>query len=153
MPDYIKWIRSKIGNEMAIFVFANACIINKKNEILLQRRSEENAWGLPGGALELGESAEEALRREIKEETGLEIKIEKLLGVYTKYFHTYSNGDKTQTIVMTFICRPVEGELQPDNAETLELTYFAPEKMPPLLFDDNRDAIQDYANGNFGVVR
>ncbi len=153
MPDYIKWMRSKIGNEMAIFVFANACIINEKNEILLQRRKEENAWGLPGGALELGESAEEALHREIKEETGLEITIEKLLGVYTKYFHTYPNGDKTQTIVMTFVCHPTGGELQRENEETLELAYIAPENMPPLIFDDNRDAIQDYMNGNFGVVR
>lgn len=153
MPDYIKWIRSKIGNEMVILNFANACIVNEKNEILLQKRREENRWGLPGGALELGESAEEALRREIREETGLEIRIEKLLGVYTKYFHTYPNGDKTQSIVMTFVCRPTGGELQSENEETLELAYVAPKKMPPLLFDDNRDAIQDYINGNFGVVR
>jgi mutator protein MutT len=153
MPDYIKWIRSKVGNEMVILNFANACILNEKNEILIQRRKQENAWGLPGGAMELGESVEEALRREIKEETGLEITIEKLLGVYTKYFHTYPNGDKTQSIVMTFICRPAGGELQPDNAETLELAYIVPESMPPLIFDDNRDAIPDYIKGNFGVVR
>lgn len=153
MPDYIKWIRSKVGNEMVILNFANACIINDQNKILVQRRRQENAWGLPGGSFELGESAHEALRREIKEETGLEINIEKLLGVYTKYFHTYPNGDKTQSIVMTFICRVTGGELQSENAETLELAYMAPENMPPLLFDDNRDAIQDYINGNFGVVR
>mgnify|MGYP001588603436 FL=1 len=153
MPDYIKWIRSKIGKEMAILVFVNACIINEKNEILIQRRREENEWGLPGGAMELGESAEETLRREIKEETGLEITIERLLGLYTKYFHTYPNGDKTQSVVITFICRRAGGELQSENAETLELAYIAPENMPPLIFDDNRDAIQDYINGNFGVVR
>lgn len=138
---------------MAIFVFVNACIINDNNEILLQRRREENEWGLPGGAMELGESAEETLRREIKEETGLEITIEKLLGVYTKYFHTYPNGDKTQSVVISFLCHPAGEELQLENAETLELAYVAPENMPPLLFDDNRDAIQDYINGNFGVVR
>lgn len=138
---------------MIILNFANACIVNEKNEILVQRRREENIWGLPGGALELGESAQEALRREIREETGLEITIEKLLGIYTKYFHTYPNGDKAQTIVMTFVCRLAGGELQKENAETLELAYIAPENMPPLLFDDNRDAIQDYINGSFGVIR
>ncbi len=64
--DYIKYIRSKVGNDKIILNFSGGilCIDGK---ILLQRRADKNKWGLPGGAIELGESAYEALEREFLE--------------------------------------------------------------------------------------
>jgi ADP-ribose pyrophosphatase YjhB (NUDIX family) len=61
MMDYIKWIRSKVGHETIILNFSGACITNENGDLLLQKRSkDEEAWGLPGGAVEVGESIEEA---------------------------------------------------------------------------------------------
>lgn len=56
--DYIKWIRNKVGKDMIILNFSGAIIENEAQEILLQRRRDRNAWGFPGGAMELGESAQ-----------------------------------------------------------------------------------------------
>lgn len=66
--------------------------------------------GISGGAMEIGESAAETAIREIKEETGYDVEINELIGVYTKYFQTYPNGDRAQSIVIFFSCLIVGGE-------------------------------------------
>lgn len=67
MNDYIKSIRNKVGHDTIILNFSDACITNNKGEILLQKRSAtEEIWALPGGAVEIGESVEEAVIREVK---------------------------------------------------------------------------------------
>ena len=74
MEDYIKWIRNKVGHEQIFLKFGTACVTYDHGHILLQKRSAtEEQWGLPGGAMELGESAEEAAIREFREESGLVI--------------------------------------------------------------------------------
>lgn len=70
-----------VGHEPQILNFAGRILVNEKNEILLQKRSDFNLWGLPGGAIEFGESAEEACVREFWEETGLKVKVKSLLEV------------------------------------------------------------------------
>ncbi len=90
---------------MYILEFCWGVIENEDGEILLQKRGDKKAWGFPGGALELGESTEEAMIREIKEETGLSVKADRLIGVYTKYFDEYPNGDIAQCIVSVFNAR------------------------------------------------
>lgn len=71
--NYIQWIRSKVGHEKIILIFAGGCIFNKKGEVLLQRRGDSNKWGFPGGAIELGETPQMTAIREAKKET-LELK-------------------------------------------------------------------------------
>ena len=56
MPDYIKWIRSKVGHSKIILLYAGGCVLDDQNRILLQKRAEEQDWGFPGGAMELGDS-------------------------------------------------------------------------------------------------
>lgn len=60
--NYIQWIRSKVGHEKIILIFAGGCIFNDKGEILLQRRGR-GKWGFPGGAIELGETPQMAAIR------------------------------------------------------------------------------------------
>lgn len=59
--NYIKDIRSLVGNQNIILNFAGGVLVNNKNEILLQRRSDSKLWGLPGGAMELGETGQKTL--------------------------------------------------------------------------------------------
>lgn len=87
--DYIRFIREKLGPERIFLNFAGGLICNEEGEVLLQKRGDRNAWGFPGGAMELGESAEETAIREIYEETGLMVTVEHLIGVYTKYYDEY----------------------------------------------------------------
>ncbi|NEO33136.1 MAG: NUDIX domain-containing protein [Symploca sp. SIO3C6] len=154
MGDYIKWIRSKVGNEAIFLNYSAACILNNEGKIILQKRGDfKGSWGFPGGALELGESAEEALLREVKEETGLRVKIENLIGVYTKYFLEYPNGDKTQIITFFFLCTILNGELYIDNQETLDLVFVEPTKAPKLFNQQHQDALNDFINQQFNVIR
>ncbi|WP_436878026.1 NUDIX domain-containing protein [Mammaliicoccus sciuri] len=71
--DYISSLRDKVGHAPVILVGALVLIFNKDKQLLLQLRSDNESWGLPGGTMELGESFEEAATREVYEETNLEI--------------------------------------------------------------------------------
>ena len=82
--DYIKNLRKKVGHEPLILNFAGGVLVNDQDEILLQKRSDFKSWGLPGGAMEFGESCQEACVREFLEETGLKVKVKSLLGISTE---------------------------------------------------------------------
>lgn len=71
---YIEDMRNLVGNHPLILIGSHAIILNEKNEILLQLRTDFNRWGIIGGALEYNETLEDALKREVYEETGLIIK-------------------------------------------------------------------------------
>ncbi|KUJ49678.1 NTP pyrophosphohydrolase [Streptomyces albus subsp. albus] len=152
MSDYIGWIRSQVGNAPIQLNFAAACVVTDEG-VLLQRRSDDGAWGFPGGAIELGESAAEAAVRETEEETGLRVQVDSLLGVYTKYRHIYPNGDTVQPITVFFRCSAVGGHLHSANPETLELRYFPLWQVPPLTNLQHQDAVSDLRLGHSGVYR
>lgn len=154
MVDYIKWIRGKVGHDTIILNFSVAIITNDKGEILLQKRSDkEDIWGLPGGALEIGESIEEAAIRELKEETGLDIQVDYLIGVYSKYFTEYPNGDKAQSICYSFKGNVVSGVLSCDNKETFDWRFFDKNSIPKLFLQQHTDMINDFLQDKRGIFR
>ena len=83
MTDYIKSIRSKIGHQPLILVGATILVYNKQGKILFQHRTDSKDWGLPGGAMELGESIKQTANRELYEETGLKAKNLELVDVFS----------------------------------------------------------------------
>ncbi len=123
--DYIKTLRQKVGHEPIILNFAGGILANDQNEILLQKISDFNAWGLPGGALEFGESAQETCVREFLEETGLKVKVKSLLGVSTNFIQHYPNQDVAQAVTIEFIVELVEKTSKEVSSETLDLKYFS----------------------------
>ena len=153
MGNYIQWIRERIGHEPIFLNFAAAFILDEAGRILLQKRGDKHSWGLPGGALELGESAEEAVIREVLEETGLHVKVESFVGVYTRYFQEYPNGDQAQSIALFFACSIVSGELCIDHDETLDLQFFRPTEAPVLFNQQSQDALNDFIQGKRGICR
>ena len=144
--DYIKWIRGKVGHEKIIIVYAGGCIFNENGEVLLQKRADCNKWGFPGGAIELGETPEMAAKREVKEETGLEIEVQKLIGIYTDSDVIYPNGDKAHSICICYEMSVVGGELSCDENETLELKYFSLDDMPELFCKQHEELLRDVKN-------
>ena len=145
--NYIQWIRSKVGHEKIILVFAGGCIRNDKGEILLQRRSDSAKWGFPGGAIELGETPQMAVVREVKEETGLDVEVGELIGVYTECDMKYPNGDEAQSICMAYELKVIGGELCCDKSETLELKYFPLDNIPELFCRQHQELLDDIRNG------
>lgn len=141
--NYIKWIRSKVGHEKIILVFAGGCIFNAQGEVLLQKRADSNQWGFPGGAIEIGETPQMAAVREVKEETGLDVEAGKLIGIYTDCDMKYPNGDQAQSICIAFEMKIVGGELLCDQEESLELRYFPLDQMPELFCRQHEELLRD----------
>ncbi|GAA0596481.1 hypothetical protein GCM10009001_10750 [Virgibacillus siamensis] len=91
--DYVKNLRKLVGHRPLILTGSVVIAVNEHDELLLQQRTD-GGWGLPGGLMELGESLEETARREVKEETGLEIGRLELLDVFSgqDYFSSFQWG-------------------------------------------------------------
>ena len=152
--NYIKWLRSKVGHDEIHLNFSVAIIFNQKGEILLQKRTDKNKWGLPGGVVELGESHSDAVIREAFEETGHKVKPQKLLGIYSgpKYKISYPNGDMVQTVAVAFYVKVIGGNLKTGvDSETLELKYFSKNELPEIAGPDFEDMIKDAFNNKSAV--
>ncbi len=144
--DYIRWIRSKVGHAKIILTFAGGCIFNDQGQVLLQRRGGSHQWGFPGGAVEPGETPEMTAVREAKEETGLDVSVGRLIGVYTDPDITYPNGDRAQSIVIAYELQATGGKRFCDQNETLELKYFSKEEKPPLFTGSHEALWNDIFN-------
>ena len=157
--DYIQNIRKKVGKDKIILNFTCG-ILNQSGKILLQKRADKGTWGLPGGALELGESALEALEalvREFYEETGVEVRVEKLLNVYTKYSDSYPNGDEAQVLTILYL---VSSETSISinfftSDETLELGFFDHSDIQNIAIvnQQHQDMINDFFENKFPIDR
>lgn len=102
-------------------IAAFAIIFNESDQVLLCHRRDKDMWNLPGGGVEKGELPDEAVIREVKEETGLDVEIEKLSGIYGKQYK--------DELVFTFICRVVGGELTA-TSESSDIQFFPVDELP-----------------------
>jgi ADP-ribose pyrophosphatase YjhB (NUDIX family) len=136
MSAYMARLRASVGRDLLLVPATGACIRDEKGRILLLRRSDgENLWGFPGGAIEPGERAADAVVREVREEIGLEVEPVELIGVYSapEFAFAYPNGDHVQPVTVFFDCCIVGGDLRPDQEEVLDACYFGPKDvLPPM---------------------
>jgi 8-oxo-dGTP pyrophosphatase MutT (NUDIX family) len=137
------------GTASSLRVSATAFIRDEFGRVLLQQRSDNGFWNLPGGGLELGESVAEACVREVREETGLIVEIVRLIGVYSAPKITtmsYPDGRVIQYITSLFECRMTGGKLEVD-AESLALEWFDPQKLPKPFSPNHIPRLQDALAG------
>lgn len=111
-----------------------SALILQDGKVLLAMRRDIDWWNLPGGGMEIGETVEEAVLREVREETGLEVEIVRLVGLYSK--------PQKQEVVITFLCRQVGGELMATE-ESRECRYFSPTSLPANTLPKHRQRIED----------
>ena len=117
---------------MVVLAVIVAVIENEK--ILLTRREDFEVWCLPGGGVEEGESAAQAAIREAKEETGIDVQLTRLVGVYSRI-----GGMDHDVHAVLFAAKPVGGALTPQPGETIEVRYFPFVEIPnELLFGHKR---------------
>ena len=124
---------------------AAAIIENQKGEILLQRRADDNNWGLPGGCQEINETFEETIIREVKEETNLNVseKDLKVISVVSgpSRRYTYPNGDTVISNTVLYHITKFSGEIKRQE-ESKELKYFSLNNLPENQHDP--DLIESY---------
>ena len=125
---------------------ACAVIFNDLGEILLERRSDNGFWGMPGGVVEIGESVEHAIVREVMEETGLEVGVTRLVGIYSDPKHYtiqgYPDGSLFHNVTMAFECELRGGRLRTSD-ESTELRYFNVDALPDDILRSNIVRIRD----------
>lgn len=118
------------------------------NKILLTKREDFEVWCLPGGGVEDGESLAEAGIREAKEETGIDVELTSLVGVYSRV-----GGMWNDVHAVLFRARPIGGELKLQPGETIEVAYFPFDQIPEELLYGHQQRILDAINDVRGVAR
>ncbi len=140
ISPYMKNLRDKVGNDLLLMPAAGGIVINEKNEVLLQLRSDTNSWGIPGGAMDPGEDVAECVIREVYEETGVTVVPEQITSVLSgeDFLHAYPNGDQVGIISITFRCRPVSGEPKVNDEESFAVQYFPSDALPENMIPRHR---------------
>ena len=133
--NYVQRMRRVIGHAPLILVGANVLVLDGARRLLLQRRTDNGLWGLPGGSMEPGESLEETARRELREETGLEIGTLELFGLFSgeALHYKYPNGDEVYDVNVVYVATEPRGELRTDPEEGHELRYFPLDSLPATI--------------------
>lgn len=123
----VQFIRGRrVGRLGSLAVGCSAAVVDPTTqEILLVRRADNERWAVPGGYMEPGESFTEACAREVWEETGVHIRVTRLVAVYTSphVLLEYSGGNRLQLIVLHFAAQPTGGDLR-TSEETTEVGFF-----------------------------
>ena len=131
--SYIREMRKYIGHAPMLSVGATVVILND-DRILLNLRSDTHTWGIPGGAIELGETLEQTAARELKEETNLSAESFTLLHLFSgkDFYFKYPNGDELYSVVALFLAEGVAGDLKITDGESTKLRYFRKSDLPLL---------------------
>ena len=131
--SYLEWLREVVGSQLLMTVGVSVLVL-RGDEILLEKRQDCRDWGLPGGYKELGESLEEAARRELFEETGLVARELYFLTLCSgpEFTYTYPNGDRVEAVTAVYRALEVEGDLRTAEGENLELRYFDVRELPHM---------------------
>ena len=118
----------------ALVVAVTAVVVNDQGELLLQKRSDNDLWGLPGGAMNIGESIGQAVVREVKEETSLDVEPTGVVGIYSDPGHiiAYANGEVRQEFSICFAARLVGGQLAVGDQESTEVRFVRPSELDGL---------------------
>jgi 8-oxo-dGTP pyrophosphatase MutT (NUDIX family) len=149
MP-YIEELRTLVGHRPLILVGVPVMIFDDYHRLLLQFRADDNAWGLPGGYIEPGETAEETARREVREETGLDVGKLTLFKVFSgkEFFYECPNGDQVFAVWVVYVTNDVRGDLQPDGKEGFELRYFSLQDIPVELTPQVKLIVESFLKAN-----
>jgi 8-oxo-dGTP pyrophosphatase MutT (NUDIX family) len=145
LMGYIMDLRKIVGSRPLIMV--GACVLLcRNNQLLLQRRSDNGLWALPGGSMEPGETLEVVAKRELFEETGLEAKHLELFHVFSgkNLYYKYPHGDEVYNVVSAYVCTNFDGVLKEDGVEVQELQYFSYEEIPIELSPPDKPIIYKF---------
>ncbi|WDZ91411.1 NUDIX domain-containing protein [Nocardiopsis sp. HUAS JQ3] len=132
VPDFLIALRSHVGHGLLPLVGVTAVVVNEEGEVLLHRRADDGRWSTPGGILEPEEEPARAVVREVREETGVEVEVERLSSVVAQEPFTYPNGDRVQFLDLAFRCRPVGGAPDASGDESLDVRWFPTRALPDM---------------------
>ena len=139
----------------SLVVGSSAVVTDDQGRILLQRRSDSGNWALPGGAMDIGETFAQSAVREVKEETGFDVRIDRIIGIYSDPAHVfaYDDGEVRQEFNICLACTIAGGTLLV-SSESTAVEFFPVAVLPDLRMHESiRTRIRDYLDGKPPVLR
>jgi len=129
--DYFNDPNAPVANSIVPSV--TAVVVDNTGDLLLVHKTDNDLWALPGGGVDPGESVSEAVLREVLEETGMDVEVVRLSGVYTNPRHVmaYDDGEVRQQFSLCFVARLLGGTLT-TSSETSEVAFVPPERLDDL---------------------
>jgi len=133
--DYIYELRKLVGSCPLIMVGAALLALNQNDQLLMIKRTDNGCWGIPGGSMELGETLENTVIRETKEEIGIEVKDFKLFKIYSgpDLYYRYPNGDEVYMVSIVYLTHDLLGNLIINPSEHTEYRYFDIHNLPAKI--------------------
>jgi len=143
--DYLKELRKRTDHMPLVLPHSVVILFNEKGEVLLEERADDGFFDFPGGGIDLKESAEDAARRELKEETGLIADELELFKVYSGEIthYVYFNGDEIYGVDLVYTCHKYHGEMKPQLEEVKSLKFYDLKHMPEKMSIRNKQIIKD----------
>jgi 8-oxo-dGTP pyrophosphatase MutT (NUDIX family) len=128
MSPYLRHLRALVGHELLVLPAVTGLVFDAAGDVLLVKQAENGEWAAPGGAIEPDEAPYDAVIREIREETGLDVLPITLRGVFggPELRVTYPNGDQTSYVTAIFECELRGGTLRCDGEEVTEARFVSP---------------------------
>ena len=144
--DYILELRKLIGHRPLIMVGACTLIRNPEGQLLFLRRTDNAAWGIPGGALEPGETLEQAAIRETYEESGLQVTSLSLFDLFSgpEFYYEYPNGDQVYNVTAVYLVHHFTGTLNPNPSEHQTAGFFDLSTLPSPISQPIRPIIKKF---------
>ncbi|WP_327001497.1 NUDIX domain-containing protein [Dactylosporangium sp. NBC_01737] len=124
-------MRTHIGHDLLLLPGVGAIVVDGQGRLLFGRRSDTGRWSVVAGMVEPGEQPADTVVREVLEETGVDVVVERILGVATHPVD-YPNGDRCNYLSVTFLCRAVGGTARVNDDESFEVGWFEPTDLPDL---------------------
>lgn len=131
VPDFILRLRESIGTT-PLWLSGVTAVVRRGDELLLVKRADTLQWTPVTGIIDPGEQPAVAARREVSEETAVDVVVERLASVGVSREIVYDNGDRTQYLDITFECRWVAGEPYPADGENVEAAWFPIDALPQI---------------------
>lgn len=124
-PEFVQRLRAQVGGDELLWLpGVNAVVVDEVGRVLLHRRADNGTWSLLSGILDPGEEPADGVVREVLEETGVRVVVERLAGVTVSPPRTYPNGDRAQYLELIFRCRPAGGQAHVADEESIEVGWF-----------------------------
>jgi 8-oxo-dGTP pyrophosphatase MutT (NUDIX family) len=132
--DYVLRLREKVGHDLIVMPSVTVLLFDDDNRVLLVRHSDRGVWVAPGGMVEPDEDPYVTALREMREETGLDVDIVSILGVFggPEFRVTYQNGDRVGYVMTVYEARLRDGEAIPDGVETSDIGFFSKQDIARL---------------------
>jgi ADP-ribose pyrophosphatase YjhB (NUDIX family) len=139
----------------SLVVGSSAIVVDAADRILLQRRSDSGNWALPGGAMDIGETLAQSAIREVKEETGFDVRIDRIVGIYSDPGHvfSYDDGEVRQEFNICFACT-IQGGGRQVSDESTAVEFYPLDAIAGLQMHESiRKRIRDYLEHQPPVLR